>query len=74
MAFREQQKLIEELRKFERKMNPKELEEYKLFVKRNKDDEDFDTLSLSRLRELYQKYYVPPDKSKLDALFKKDNQ
>ncbi|NWF50935.1 MAG: hypothetical protein HXY49_10385 [Ignavibacteriaceae bacterium] len=74
MAFREQQKLIEELRKFEKKMNPKELEEYKLFVKRNKDDEDFDTLSLSRLRELYQKYYVPPDKSKLDALFKKNNQ
>ena len=62
------------LRKFESSMDRKELEEYKIFVKRQKDDEDFDTVSMSRLKEIYDKYYKPVDKSKYDHFFKKSNE
>ncbi len=71
MSFREQQKYLEFLKKCEKKFTPKELEEYKMFVKRHKDDEDFDTISMSRLKNLYDKYYEKKDISRLDDLFKK---
>ncbi|MDT3695298.1 MAG: hypothetical protein ROY99_02830 [Ignavibacterium sp.] len=74
MAFRDQQKYLDYLKKFESRMERKELEDYKMFVKRQKDDEDFDTVSMKRLKELYDKYFQPADKSKYDHLFKKSNE
>jgi len=71
MSFREQQKYLDLLKKYERKFDRKEAEEYKMFLKMNKDDEDFDSLSLKRLKELYDKYNVPLDKSRYDSFFKK---
>ncbi|MDY0081573.1 MAG: hypothetical protein RBR74_00190 [Ignavibacteriaceae bacterium] len=74
MAFRDQQKFLDYLKKFESGMDRKELEDYKIFVKRQKDDEDFDTVSMKRLKELYDKYCKPVDKSKYDHLFRKSNE
>ena len=74
MAFRDQQKYLDFLKRFENKMDRSELEDYKKFVKRQKDDEDFDTVSMSRLKKLYEKYYNPVDKSKYDHFFKKSNE
>ena len=54
-------------------MDRVELEDYKKFVKRQKDDEDFDTVSMKRLKDIYDKFYVSVDKSKYDHLFKKSN-
>ena len=71
MSFREQQKYLDGLRKYERKFDRKETDDYKMFLKMQKDDEDFDSLSLKRLKELYDKYNVPVDKSKYDSFFKK---
>ncbi len=71
MSIIQQRKYLEELKKHEREFDKKELEEYKMFLKRQKDDEDFDSLSMKRLIELYNKYYKPADKSKWDAFFKK---
>jgi len=44
MSFREQQKYLDMLKKYERNFDKKEAEEFKMFLKRKKDDEDFDTL------------------------------
>ncbi|MBK7631771.1 MAG: hypothetical protein IPJ23_13915 [Ignavibacteriales bacterium] len=74
MAFRDQQKYLDFLKRFENKMDRAELEDYKKLVKRQKDDEDFDTVSMKRLKDLYDKFYVPVDKSKYDHLFKKNNE
>ena len=74
MSYREQKKLLDELKKYESKFTSKEKDEYKMFIKRQKDDEDFDSLSMKRLKELYDKYYTPPDRTKLDALFKKKDE
>lgn len=71
MGIREQQKYLDYLKRCEKKFTAKELEEYKMFVKRHKDDEDFDSVSMRRLKELYDKYYEKKDISKLDELFKK---
>ena len=70
MSYREQQKLLEALKKYERNFNGKELDDYKMFVKRQKDDEDFDSVSMRRLKELHDKYYKPADLSKYDKYFK----
>jgi hypothetical protein len=71
MSYRDQQKYIEALKKFERKFNCKEAEEFKMFLKRHKDEDEFDTVAMKRLKELFDKYNVPVDKSKYDAFFKK---
>lgn len=71
----EQKKMLEALKRYERKMEMKELEEFKMLVKRHKDDEDFDNISFSRLKELYTKYHSNRPKPNLDDLFKKpDNE
>ena len=71
MSFRDQQKYLDALKKYERQFDRKESEDYKMFIKRQKDDEDFDTVSMKRLKEMYDKYNVPADKSKYDHFFKK---
>lgn len=71
MSFREQQKYLDLLKKLEYKLDKKEKEEFKMFLKRQKDDEDFDSISLKRLKEIYDKYNAPVDKSKYDSFFKK---
>ena len=74
MSYRDQQKYLDTLRKYEKKLGRQELEEFKMFLKRQKDEEDFDSVSLNRLKELYDKYNVPVDRSKYDAFFKKKDE
>lgn len=71
MSFRDQKKYLETLKKYESKFNRKDLDDYKIFLKRDKDEEEFDTVSMKRLKEIHDKYFVAPDRSKFDALFKK---
>ncbi|MBK7380214.1 MAG: hypothetical protein IPJ03_14705 [Ignavibacteriales bacterium] len=68
-SFRDQKKFIEALKRFERNFDRKELEDYKMFVKMDKDEEDFDTVSMSRLKEIHDKYVKPVDTSKYDSFF-----
>jgi hypothetical protein len=70
-SYREQQKLLDNLKKYVRNFTRQENDEYKMFIKRQKDDEDFDSISMKRLKELHDKYYKPADKSEYDKLFKK---
>jgi hypothetical protein len=70
-AYRDQKKFLEELRRFERNFTSKELEDFKIFVKMDKDEEEFDTVSLSKLKTLYEKYYVNRVKKNYDQFFKK---
>jgi hypothetical protein len=56
MTHTEQRKMIEELKDYSRKMSRYDLEEFDMYVKRDKDDEDLDNLSRTRLKELYEKY------------------
>ncbi len=71
MRFNDQKKYFEKLKRFEPKFSAKEKEEYKMLLKRHKDDEELDRLSFEKLKSLYQKYYVNRAKPNLDDLFKK---
>jgi hypothetical protein len=41
-SYREQKKYLEVLKKYERNFTRQESDEYKLFIKRDKDDDEFD--------------------------------
>lgn len=61
MTHAEQRERIQELMDYRRNMSRQEQEEFDMFIKRNKDDEDLDAISRKRLVELYEKY-IPPRK------------
>ena len=71
MSFRDQKKYLDILKKYERNFSYDDKKTYDMFVKRQKDDEDFDTISMKKLKDLHDKYYKPVDKTKFDNLFKK---
>ena len=71
MSYRDQEKYLEFLRKFERKFDRKEAEDFKMFLKMQKDEEEFDSVMMKKLKSLYEKFNVPVDRSKYDAFFKK---
>lgn len=70
-SYREQKKYLDVLKKYERNFTRQESDEYKLFIKRDKDDDEFDTVSMKRLKELHDKYHKPVDTSKYDKFFNK---
>jgi len=71
MSYRDQAKYLDFLRKFERKFDRKEAADFKMFFKMQKDEEEFDSVTMNKLKDLYDKYNIPVDRSKYDAFFKK---
>ncbi len=71
MSFKEQKEMIEILRDFEHKMTRDELEDFRMFMKRHKDDEELDSLSMKRLSELHEKYYINRPRKQFIDPFKK---
>lgn len=71
MISREQKKYFEALQRYEKKFNDRESYDYKMFLKRHKDDEDLDKLSLEKLKALYEKYYVNRERRNIDIYFAK---
>lgn len=74
MSRREQIKYFEVLKRYERKFERKESEDYKMLLKRHKDDEDLDSLSMGRLAKLHEKYHANRVRPNLDHLFKKPDE
>ena len=72
MSRRDQKKYFESLKRYERKFEIKELEDYKMLRKRHKDDEDLDKLSLERLKKLYEKYHLNRERKNYEDIFKKN--
>jgi hypothetical protein len=58
MTHDEQHKMIVALRDVERKMSRSEEEEFSMYVKRDKDDEDLDVLSQKKLQLMYDRLIV----------------
>jgi hypothetical protein len=66
-----QRNYFEVLKRYVRKFDQKELDTYKMLLKRDKDDEDLDKLSLNKLQNLYEKYYLNRERKNYDHLFNK---
>lgn len=71
MRTREQKLYLDTLKRYERKFERQELDDYKMFVKRDKDEEELDSLSLGKLKLMYEKYHINRVRKNLDDLFKK---
>jgi len=71
MISREQRNYFETLKRYERKFDKKELEDYKMLLKRHKDDEDLDKLSMQKLQNLLEKYHLNRERKNYDNLFNK---
>ena len=69
MTHVEQKNVISELRDYENKMSRSELESFRMFVKRNKDDEDLDDISKNALLKMYDKYVVNKPKKTVKSPF-----
>ena len=59
MTHAEQHALILELKGYARKMKRYDQEEFEMFLKRDTDDEDLDTMSQKKLVKLYAQYVGP---------------
>lgn len=71
MSFRDQKKYMEELKRYDYKIKGKDSDDFKLLLKRHKDEEEFDSISLSKAKGLYEKYCVSNAKKNYDHFFKK---
>jgi len=69
MSSREQKDCFAILKRYERKFDVRELDDYKMLIKRHKDDEDLDKLSMQRLKNLYEKYHINREKKNYDQFF-----
>lgn len=56
MTKTEQHKIIDTLRDYVHKMSGRDLDDFEMLRKRDRDDEDLDAISLRQLTELYIKY------------------
>jgi len=56
MTHAEQHAMVVELLYYQRKMSRYDQEEFEMYVKRDKDDEDLDSMSQRRLVQLHEKY------------------
>jgi hypothetical protein len=69
MASREQRNYFDILKRYEKKFESKELDDYKMLLKRHKDDEDLDKLSMQRLARLHEKYHLSRERKNYDQFF-----
>lgn len=74
MSSHEQKTYFEILKRYERKFESKELEDYKMLLQRHKDDEDLDKLSMQRLKTLYEKYHANRERKNYDQFFRKSTE
>jgi hypothetical protein len=67
----EQKNMIHDLRQYQRKMSGKEIADFEMMLKREKDDEDLDELTRRRLVELHERYVPRRSKKDLDDLWER---
>ena len=67
----EQHKMVQELRDHVSKMSRDEQYQMEMMLKKDKDDEDLDSLSVKKLEDLYAKYAKKKSKREADEIWKK---
>ena len=71
MKIIEQHKVIQELKDYVPKMSRDDRYHFEMFQKRDKDDEELDSLASAKLEEMQKRYIVRKSKQDIEALFKK---
>jgi hypothetical protein len=71
MTRSDQHKLIQELKYHVSKMSREDLGRFEMMLKRDKDDEDLDVLSVRDLEMLYGRYIKKKSKQDIEEVWKK---
>lgn len=66
MTAVEQHRMVQELKSRLMKLNVQERQQFEMIAKRDKDDEDLDSFTLAKLKQLHEKYFPKQSKKKLD--------
>ena len=71
MSAREQREMVRDLQFQTDRMNENDFIDFNMIRKRDKDDEDLDSLAMKKLENLYMKYIVNRPKAKISDPFHK---
>ena len=71
MSFTRQKELLSDLGDFRSKFSRDEEYLFQMAVKRHKDDEELDTMTLQKLEEMHKKYVIRKPKYDPNSFFKK---
>ena len=71
MTHEDQRRLVSELRGVARTMTRPDFERFEVLDSRDKDDEDFDSLSVKELEDLAAKYLRKKSRAEADEIWKK---
>ena len=66
-----QHKIVEELLKFRSSMSAAEQSQFDMLIKRNRDDEEFDSIARGTMVALQEKYIPKRSKKDVEDLWKK---
>ncbi|MEK6756060.1 MAG: hypothetical protein AABZ02_07910 [Bacteroidota bacterium] len=67
----EQHRMIQDLKDYVSKMGRQDQYDFEMFMKRDKDDEELDSLSYKKLEEMHKRYVVRKTKADIEAMLKK---
>jgi hypothetical protein len=67
----QQHKKILRLRESEKRMSSEDKEAFAMLLKRDRDDEDLDSIALQQLNQLFERYVAKKSKDEMEARWKK---
>ena len=71
MTSVEQRKMIQRLKQVAMKMSADERREFEMMAKRDRDDEELDSLTMTKLKQLQGKYFPKNSKQDLEDAWKR---
>jgi hypothetical protein len=71
MTSVEQRRMIQKLRSVVMKMNAEELQVFEMMAKRDRDDEDLDSLTMLKLKRLHTKFFPKHSKQDIEDAWNK---
>jgi hypothetical protein len=70
MTKDEQHRMIQDLKDYLSKMERQDQYDFGMYVKRDKDDEELDSLSFKKLEEMHKRYVVRKTKKDIEEMLK----
>jgi hypothetical protein len=71
MTSVEQRKMVQRLKQVMTKMNSEERRSFEMMAKRDRDDEELDSLSMQQLKQMFARFFPQNSKQALEDKWKK---
>lgn len=71
MTSVEQRKMIQKLKQATMKMDLNERQAFEMMAKRDRDDEELDSLTMTKLKQMHTKYFPKHSKQDIDDAWKR---